>query len=261
LRIGLDAFVVLDDNPVERTLIEETVPEVDVCPASDPLEMLRWLATCRSFDTLFITNEDALRGRSHAAARLRSELSSTDELETYLNELDTVVEFGPLTPAQVARVAQLTQKTNQFNLTTRRLTEKEVQGLISAQDWRVFWCSCRDLFADEGIIGVAIVRVEESSWCLHTYLMSCRVLGRGVEKAFLHGVCEEASAEGAEAIVGEFVRTAKNGQTDTFYESCGFTALAKKPDRGLWRLSLPAPQIKPTWITLRRALTRTPTTL
>lgn len=258
LRLGLDAFVVLDDNPVEQALIEETLPEVDVCPASDPLDMLRWLATCRRFESLSITEEDSLRAKSHAASSLRNELSSTaGDLESYLRGLDTVVEFGRLTAAQVPRVAQLTQKTNQFNLTTRRMTEKEVQGLIDAADWRVFQCSCRDRFADEGVIGVAILKIEQSSWHLHTYLMSCRVLGRGVEKAFLHGVCEEASAEGAVVLRGEYLRTAKNGQTEMFFEACGFTSLERTPDHGLWQRVLPlSTELKPAWITLNRAESR-----
>ena len=263
LRIGLDAFVLLDDNPVERAFIEETLPEVEVCPASDPLEMLRWLTTCRRFDTLAITQEDTLRAKSHAAARLRSELTSDlSALEGYLIGLGTEVEVGTLAPAQIARVAQLTQKTNQFNLTTRRYTETEVQDLMSAPDWRVFWCRCCDRLVDEGIIGVAVVKIDGASWRLHIFLMSCRVLGRGIEKAFLHAICHLAVSQGAVTMIGEYIGTAKNGQTETFFESCGFTALHRAPEHSLWQLSLPLKaELKPLWITLKGVELLTPSTI
>ncbi|MEP7308698.1 MAG: HAD-IIIC family phosphatase [Acidobacteriota bacterium] len=259
LQIDLDALVLLDDNPVERALIEELLPQVEVCPASDPLEMLRWLTTCRRFDTLAITTEDALRAKSHAASVLRREtVSNVDDLEGYLTGLGTEVQVGALTTAQIARVAQLTQKTNQFNLTTRRLTEKEVQDLMSAPDWRVFWCRCRDRFADEGLIGAAIVKIEDASWRLHTFLMSCRVLGRGIEKAFLHAICQHAVAQGAGVMIGEFIRTAKNSQTETFFESCGFTVQQRTPDHCLSQLSLPSmAELKPRWIAMNSVETIT----
>jgi len=120
------------------------------CPAGDPLEMLRWLVTCRRFDTLAITKEDALRAKSYAAAGERSRLAtSSANIEEYLASLGTQVAVGCDTTAQISRVAQLTQKTNQFNLTTRRYTETEIQERMQNPTWRVFWCSCRDNFADE----------------------------------------------------------------------------------------------------------------
>lgn len=253
LCLGLDAFVVLDDNPVERAWIEETLPEVEVCPAADPLEMLRWLTTCRRFDTMAITKEDALRARSYAAASLRSESArNVQDLGAYLEGLGMVVEVGAGTMAHLARVAQLTQKTNQFNLTTRRYTDTSVQDLMSAGNWRVLWCTYRDRFADEGVIGAALVKIENSSWLLDTFLMSCRVLGRGVEKAFLDAICDLAARQGAVAIVGEYVRTAKNSQAETFFESCGFTAKERTSEHSLWQSSIPPNnELTPRWITLK----------
>ena len=252
LNLGLDAFVVLDDNAIERMRIEEALPEVEVCPASDPLDMLRWLSTCQRFDTMAITREDALRTKSYAAAESRARIASCSaDLEGYLASLETQVEVGIVSDAHLARVAQLTQKTNQFNLTTRRYLESEIQGRMHDPAWRVFWCACRDRFADEGIIGAALARVEGVAWRLDTFLISCRVLGRGVEMAFLQAICSYAAAAGALAMRGEFQRTAKNHQTETFWESCGFTVLERTPERGLWQLKLPAEtELKPRWIVL-----------
>lgn len=260
LNLGLDAFVVLDDNPVERAWIEEALPEVEVCPASDPLEMLRWITTCRRFDTLSVTEEDALRARSYEASARRAEVSAAaGDLASYLASLDTEVEVGLLTAAQGPRVAQLTQKTNQFNLTTRRHSETEVLGMMNSPDWRIFWCRCRDRFADEGIIGAAFVSIEGMEWKLDTFLMSCRVLGRGVEKSFLHAICTHAAGSGARSMTGEYLRTAKNGLAESFYESCGFTAQERTPERGLWRMALPlTADLNPPWITLHTSDSMTP---
>lgn len=241
LNIGLDAFVVMDDNPVERAWIEDALPEVDVCPAGDPLEMLRWLSSCGRFDTLAITNEDALRAKSYAAAEERKKIeSSSSSLEEYLTTLQTVVNVGALTHAQLSRVAQLTQKTNQFNLTTRRYSESDLQHRMDDPTWHIYWCGCRDRFADEGIIGVAIAVVEEDVWRLDTFLLSCRVLGRGVERAFLQVVCDEATRGGATGLIGEFNASPKNAQTEGFYDSCGFRELEGSPAHRRWRLDLPA---------------------
>ena len=233
----------IDDNPVERALIEGALPEVEVCPASDPLEMVRWLSTGARFDTLAITQEDNLRKKSYAAVEERAKLAnSTTNLEEYLATLGTAVQVGVLTPTQLSRVAQLTQKTNQFNLTTRRYTETEMQNCMLSPQWHIYWCHCRDRFADEGIIGVAMAVEEEDHWRLDSFLMSCRVLGRGVEKAFLQVVINEATRYGASSLRGDFLRSAKNGQTEEFYASCGFDVFERSADRGLWQLPLPSGQ-------------------
>jgi FkbH-like protein len=255
LKLGLDAFVMLDDNPVERDLISEVLPEVEVCPVGDPLEMLRWLTRCRHFDTLAFTREDALRAKSYAAAEARSELAAqTVNLEEYLHSLNTQIEVGCNSAEQVARVAQLTQKTNQFNLTTRRYTESEIQKKIHDPCWRVFWCSCRDRFADEGVIGAALVKIAGDEYSLDTFLMSCRVLGRSVERAFVGSICQYAQTAGAKTIRGEFIPSAKNAQAEKFYETCGFISDGTTADGRSWRLSLPAPEnLVPKWILLRIA--------
>lgn len=253
LNLGLDAFVVLDDNPVERTFIEQSLPEVEVCPAGDPLEMLRWLTTCGRFDTLAVTQEDELRAKSYAAAAERKRMvSQTANLDDYLATLETVVQVGKLSDQQLSRVAQLTQKTNQFNLTTRRYSEHDLSTRLDDSGWNIFWCSCRDRFADEGIIGAAIAVEENDGWHLDTLLMSCRVLGRGVEKAFLQTILDEAEKQGAKYVSGEYIRTTKNGQTEQFFETCGFEATEQSSERAVWRKDLPTGiNLTPRTITLQ----------
>jgi FkbH-like protein len=130
LRLGTDSFVFLDNDPVQRAWMEEQLPEVYVIPAGDPLEMLHALAATRVFDGLGATAEDALRAQSYAAgARRREEETAAPDREAFLASLGLEVTVERATSAHVARVAQLTQRTNQFNLTTRRYTEGEIRAL------------------------------------------------------------------------------------------------------------------------------------
>ena len=250
LNLGLDSFVLMDDHHAERALVEEALPEIEVCPYGDPLDMLRWLSTTRVFDTMAVTQEDALRAKSYAAADERTKLASkSSDLESYLAQLETEITVAPATGAQVARVAQLTQKTNQFNLSTRRYTEAEIQERMNSPSWRVLWCSCRDRFTDEGIVGVAIIEVAGDSWRIDTLLLSCRVLGRGVEKAFLSTLVQIAAADGATVLAGEYVPSPKNAQTAGFFASCGFSEVHSDSRHSVWRLPLPAPaSFAPPWI-------------
>ena len=250
VNLGLDSVVVLDDSPIERSWIEERLPEVYVIPADEPLEMLRFLHTCRLFDSLNLTEEDGLRARSYAAAAERTRLASeATDLKTFLRSLEIRADFGVPTAAQLGRVAQLTLKTNQFNITARRYTVEHLSRIVADPAWRVFYCSSSDRFADEGIIGVAIVHIDNGVWVLNSFLMSCRALGRGIERAFLAWICQQAYAASAVRIRGEYIRTPKNGQTTQFFRDRGFKPIQDDPDHGLWDLQLPAPaDMWPGWI-------------
>jgi len=250
LNIGLESMVVLEDSVIEQRWIETACPETYVIPASDPLEMLWYLATTRLFDTLSKTADDALRAKSYGAAGARKRMETeASDLNHFLYSLDLVVEIGIPTPAQQGRVAQLTQKTNQFNLTTRRYSEEQIRRKQDDPAWKVFCCSCSDRFAAEGLIGVAIVHTEVEDWLIDAFLLSCRVLGRGVERAFLAWICGQAERAGARSVTGEFIRTGKNGLAERFYEDNGFAAILEKDGHSKWRLQLPAPETMwPGWI-------------
>ncbi len=262
LNIGMDSLVVLDDNPVERDWMQSACLEIYAIPASDPLEMLRFLSTTRLFDTLTITGEDRLRAKSYAAAAARKRLEGTaSNLTDFLRSLEIVVEVEKPTEATLGRVSQLTQKTNQFNLTTRRYSEEQTRRMLTDEKYELFYCACKDRFADEGVIGVAIATKQQREWVLDTFLMSCRVLGRGVERAFLSAVCAHASAAGAESIIGEFVCSAKNAQTQDFYKKHGFELLDEQEGRSRWKLKLPASdELWPDWIRNGQPITRHVTT-
>jgi FkbH-like protein len=251
LRLGLDSFVMLDNDRVQGAWVEDQLPEVYVIPAYDPLDMLRALATQRLFDGLGRTAEDALRTRSYvAASRRREEEATAADRETFLAGLRVSVSVGRASSEQVPRLAQLAQRTNQFNLTTRRYTEGQIRELCAAEDAEVLYCSCRDRFADEGIIGLAILRTGRPEWEVDTLLLSCRVLSWGVEKALAAAVARLAVGGGATALRGEYVRSAKNGIAERFYPDLGFSPLPSEAGGSWWRLPLPPSEIAPSWIDL-----------
>jgi FkbH-like protein len=251
LRLGLDSFVMLDNDPVQRAWVEDSLPEVHVIAAQDPLEMLYALVTERLFESLGRTAEDGLRAKSYEAASLRrEEETSAADREAFLHGLGLVVTVGRATPETLPRLAQMAQRTNQFNLTTKRYTEGQIRELCASPDAKVLYCSCRDRFADEGIIGMAILMRRDAEWVVDTFLLSCRVLSWGVERALAAALYRAAA--GAVALRGEYVKTAKNGISAGLYRDLGFERVRSDDDGATWRLPLPASSDPaPPWIRLQ----------
>jgi FkbH-like protein len=214
--------------------------------------MLLSLARQRLFDALGQTAEDRHRAGSYvAAARRREEEAAAGDREAFLASLDLAVTVGPAAPEHLARLAQLAQRTNQFNLTTKRYTEGQIRELCDGPDSTVLYCSSRDRFADEGVIGLVILRGPGAEWSIDSFLLSCRVLGRGVERALAAASCRIAASRGATGLRGEYVRTAKNGIAEGFYPAMGFSPLHSDADRSSWLLPLPAgAETLPAWIRL-----------
>ncbi|GIW73799.1 MAG: hypothetical protein KatS3mg103_0321 [Phycisphaerales bacterium] len=258
LNIGLDSLVFLDDNPVERNLVRSLVPEVTVLePASDrPQDLLRAVVDCPLFERLALSSDDRLRGQMYAQQRQRAELmSSAGSLEEYLRSLEMQAEIGVLDPssepALVERVAQLTQKTNQLNMTTKRYSVQDVRDLIERPDWRLYWVRVADRFGDNGVVGVMFVQTAQQAWEIDTFLMSCRVIGRTVETSMLAALAEHAQQAGASALRGWYRPTKKNPPAEAIYRDHGFVAERSEPDGVLWRLDLPATTLnQPEWIRL-----------
>jgi FkbH-like protein len=146
-------------------------------------------------------------------------------------------------------VAQLTQKTNQFNLTTHRYTEQEIEQMSDSPDWRVYSIRVRDRFSDNGLVGVAALRRHEHAWEIDTLLLSCRVIGRTVETAFLAYLIDETVAAGASVIEGWFLPTKKNAPASEFYSSHGFRLVEETGKGARWVLDLPQTAVRcPEWI-------------
>jgi FkbH-like protein len=251
LNIGTDALAFFDDNPVERERVRAELPEVAVIELPrDPLEYAQTLRDCPLFERLSLSEEDFQRGGYYAGQRQRTQLEqSLTTREDFYRALDQEAEIAPVAPATLARVAQLTQKTNQFNLTTRRYTEQQIAAMASRSDWRVLSIRVRDRFGDNGLVGVAITHDSGEVCEIDAFLLSCRVIGRTVESAFLAHLAETARARGIRTLQGWFLPTKKNTPARDFYPQHGFQPAAQQGDASLWMLDLSQARLAfPEWI-------------
>ncbi len=233
LNIGLDALVFVDDNPFERELVRRELPMVAVPELpEDPALVPQCLADAGYFETATLTDEDFQRaafyrsdaGHSHDSA------SATD-LKGYLAGLAMDLRWARVDQTSLGRTVQLINKTNQFNLTTRRYTEAQVRGFMSQPNILSLQLRLVDRFGDNGIIAVVIGRLDEQSTVeIDTWLMSCRVLGRQVEEATLNIVVEAARRIGAKRLVGIYRPSQKNGMVSRHYERLGFTPQGERSD-------------------------------
>jgi len=226
LNIGLDAMVFLDDNPFERNFVRAQLPMVAVpeLPEDEPALVPGILAAAGYFESIGITPEDLERTMQYQENRARAELqANTGDLEIYLQALDMRLVWNRFDRLGRQRIVQLINKTNQFNLTTRRHTEADVEAIIADPNSFGLQIRLLDRFGDNGIIAIVIGRMTEpKTVTIDTWLMSCRVLGRGVERTTLNLVALQAQALGAEQLVGEYIPTKKNGMVRDHYAKLGF---------------------------------------
>ncbi len=253
LNIGIDSLVFIDDNPAERQWVREQVPEMTVLELpADPFGYAQAVRDCPLFQRLSLSAEDKARGRYYAEERLRTEFEKkAPSLEEFYRSLEMSAEIGRVSDATLARVAQLTQKTNQFNTTTRRYSEQQIRELAADPAWRIYWIRLADRFGDNGIVGVALSRTEGDTVEIDTFLLSCRVIGRAVEIAFMSHILAEAAERGATKAFGWFIPTKKNAPTKDFYPKVvNFTPAATEPDgRIRYELDLSAGGVAwPDWI-------------
>jgi FkbH-like protein len=186
----------------------------------------------------------AQRKRSHAEQTFQSK-------EDFYHYLEQEAEVVTVDRATLARIAQLTQKTNQFNLTTRRYSEQQIAELAADPNWRVLSIRVRDRFGDHGLVGVAITRDEGNACEIDTFLLSCRVIGRDVETALLSHLSQSAAARGRQRLCGWFLPTAKNAPAREFYPLHGFELQQNNVKGSLWAFDLQKAQIAcPEWIKL-----------
>ncbi len=251
LNIGLETIAFLDDNPVERQQVREQAPEAIVIHLpEDPMRYAQTVRDCPWFERLALSEEDRQRGEYYAAQRERVELQrSVTSREDFYRSLEQVVEIAPVDAQTLARVSLLTQKTNQFNLTTRRYTEQQIAGMAASPAWRVWSLRVKDRYADNGLVGAAIARFDGEACEIDTFLLSCRVIGRTVETALLAHLAADARHQGASVLQGWFLPTKRNAPALEFYRDHGFKVAAQTGDGVLWKLNLQETEIRtPEWI-------------
>ena len=225
LNIGVDSLVFLDDDPVNRELVKNRLPDVLVPHFTiSPEEYVNKLFSLNIFSQFRLTDEDKDKGQMYAAELKRKNvMSSAKSPEEYVAQLGIVIDINLNNAGQIERLAQLTSKTNQFNLTTRRYSESSITEFMSND--MVYAGDVKDKFGDYGITIMAIVKVKEKKAEIDTFLMSCRVMGRGVEKAFLDYIIRELYVMGVDVLVANYIVTAKNLPAKDFYSVMDFTIL------------------------------------
>lgn len=219
LNLGLESFVFVDDSAHECRVVRQTLPMVEVVQTpARAVEVPGCLDRVSRLEIIALTEEDRRKSEMYVQDRMRRTMATQSvDLSTYLRSLEMDMTVGFNDGRQSMRIAQLTQKTNQFNLTTRRYSEEEILRLMEADDAIVAHFSLRDVFGDSGIVGVAIVRLPSREVAeLDTFLMSCRVIGRKAETAFLETILVELQRRGAATLVADYVPTNKNPLVATF---------------------------------------------
>jgi FkbH-like protein len=254
LGLGLDSFVFIDDSEIECARVREALPMVDVLQVPRSVHDLPFLLGRYLGFGQRGTAEDLARADDYVAEKgRRGELAKHHDLASFVASLEVVVTVATVDPGGATRAAQLSQRTNQFNLTTRRYEVADIERAIADDRGLVLAADVRDRFGAQGITGLAVVKEVAGAVLVDSFMLSCRVLGRSVELAFLAEVVDRARARfGNVPIRGEYLPTAKNGQTKAFYESAGFTKIDESSERSLFELPSTASVIAPVYLTLDR---------
>ena len=253
LNLGLDALVFIDDNPAEREEVRQTLPQVVVPELTDdPADYPMIVDATRCFEVSSVTEEDRRRSGMYRQRGQQHELlGATRNLSEFLASLEMRAVIRPFEPVSFARITQLVNKTNQFNLTTRRLTGAQVEAL--AADPKSFTRTVRlqDRFGDHGLISVLFGRIEADTLTLDGWLMSCRVLNRGVEQRLLNEVVAGMARAGVRYLVGSFIPTDRNALVRDLYRDLGFVLVSERDGVTTWRLDVQGFEPLQTFVTVR----------
>ncbi len=239
LNIGLDSMIFLDDDPTNRQLVRALVPEVETpeLPA-DPREYTKFLHSQNYFNLDVLTDEDKMRGNLYVTERLRKEQEKQFEnKEDFLQSLNLELSIFEDDDSCIPRLAQLTEKTNQFNILKHPLTEEEIREYIKSKDHKIFHGQLQDAFGDYGVVVFALVDIKKDVWHIRSMLMSCRVFGRDVEEAFLGEIIKRAHKEGAKQITIAFAESEKNAPAKEFVTKHfkeGYLHVKEHPSQPAW---------------------------
>jgi len=224
INIGLDSMVFFDDDKLNQERIKQEFPEIlTIDMSNEPSDFVPILKEINDFNVLSRTIEDVKRGEMYAQQRERKSLEkSVSNLDDFLRELDIKVKIKKSSKFLIPRISQLTLKTNQFNLTTKRYQEEDIEKFSKNENFEVGCAQVLDKFGDNGITGVYIVEKNSDYWLLDTFLLSCRIMGRGIEDAILTEIVKKAKIEGIREIRANFIPTPKNKPSENFLSDFGF---------------------------------------
>lgn len=241
INIGTDSLVFIDDNPAERQIVRDTMPEVAVpeVDGSDVFSYIRAIEEAGYFEAVTVATDDLNRNENYQANKARQELSaSAASYGDFLKALNMTAEIDEFKPVYFDRIAQLTGKTNQFNLTTRRYTIAEIESMANAPHYITLYGRLADKFGDNGLISVIIGEIKEGGLHILLWLMSCRVLKRGMEENMLDVLVAKTKAAGCTKLIGYYYPTKKNKMVAGMYESFGFISAGNDGEGTIWELSI-----------------------
>ena len=242
LNLGVDSFVFADDNPAERAIVAAQLPGVET-PALDGAEnYIKMLDHGGYFEVTALSGEDLKKTELyHANAERRRAQAAFADYGAYLDSLAMKATIRPFEPLYLQRIAQLTNKSNQFNLTTLRCSEEDIRAMSTDPAWLCLYGKLEDRFGDNGVVTVVAGQQEGALLHLRLWLMSCRVLKRGMEDAMMDAVVADAAARGVKTICGYYYPTAKNAMVKEFYAEMGFARIkADENGNTVWNLDVAA---------------------
>jgi FkbH-like protein len=247
INIGLDSMVFVDDSPFETQMVNKLLPEVEIIQfGENPLENLQVIRETESFNFLSLTKEDLKKNEQYKAEARRKHLKKNiASIEEFYFTLEMKIKIHECDSFALTRAVQLIQKTNQFNLTTRRYSESDIEGFCNSDYHHIYTMSVSDKYGDFGIVGILITQVLKNDWLIDTFLLSCRIIGRDLETAFLSYVLEEARKYSAKRLIGKYIPTLKNKQVSDLYSKYAFTKV-----NGEFFLNTDKVILFPSWIEL-----------
>jgi FkbH-like protein len=255
LNIGLDALVFVDDNPAERELVRQSLPQVKVVElSSDPSDYPKLLDRCGWFETVKLTDEDTSKtDQYHQIVERNAFRPQFADYESYLGSLNQEAVVDVFQRKQLDRITQLINKTNQFNLTTQRFSRSEVEAFMGRDDVVTACVSLVDRFGDNGLISVLTGHLEQDVLHIDNWLMSCRVLKRGVERFLANKILETATSLNARLVRGTFIPTGKNKMVENHYAELGFSC-AGTGDNGIvyWEILVQDYEPAPVHVSLAK---------
>lgn len=251
LNIGLDSMVFFDDNPFERNLVRSMLPQVEVPELpEDPADYVKFVREQNLFDTASFSDEDRVRTERYRAEKSRAELGAEMEnYDDYLKALEMKAVEAPFDAFHIPRIAQLTQRSNQFNLRTIRYTEQETEEISRSNRYITRYFTLRDRFGEHGLIAVVVLEKQADALFVNEWLMSCRVLKRGMEQFIADTIVKVAKEAGFSRVVGEYIPTAKNAMVKDLYENMGFV----RREDGLFEADVNIYEPHQIWITEEEA--------
>jgi len=249
LNIGLDSLVFVDDNPMERDLVRQHLPEVEVIDLPEACSgYVEAIARSGWFEAASFSAEDSARGRYYTENAQRAAVRSAYvDLSSYLRGLEMQGALGGADPFHLPRIAQLINKSNQFHPTGTRYSEAELKTLASSPECVVRYLRLSDKFGDNGLIASVVLRRQDRAMLVDTWVMSCRVLGRTVEEFIANDIRTIAQQRGCERLLGRYLRSAKNGLVEGLYERLGFTCVSRSDAMTEWAFDIGADV--PAWTT------------